>query len=48
MGLFFTDEKYVTVQQRIEQGYFRYERAEEKQAHDIREHFIENNEDEKF
>lgn len=44
----FTDEKYVTINKRIEQGYLRYERAEELFAYEIRERFIENNEDEKF
>lgn len=44
----FTDEKYITVQELIDQGYIKYERAEEKKAHYIREHFILNNEDEKY
>lgn len=44
----FKDEKYITVEQRINQGYLRYERAEESFAYDLRERFIENNEDEKF
>ena len=42
------DEKYVTVDERIKQGYKRYISSEEKQAYYIREHFIENNEDEDF
>jgi len=41
-------ELYITVAERIEQGYTRYERAEEQHAHYIREHYILNNEDEDF
>ncbi len=33
----FTDEKYITVEQRINQGYIRYERSSESQAYDMRE-----------
>lgn len=40
-------ELYVTVSERIQQGYSRYERANEKRALYEHEHFIVNNEDEK-
>lgn len=42
-----TDEWFVTVDERIQQGYERYERAEEKIAKDWHERYIVNNEDEK-
>ena len=42
----FDDEKYITIKQREEQGYSRYERREEKWASYIHEHYIENSEDE--
>lgn len=35
-------ERYVTVQERIKQGYQRYERAEEAFAQSFREKFLEN------
>lgn len=38
----FNDEKYITIEQRIQQGYLRYERTEESFAHYIRERYIEN------
>ena len=40
----FTDEKYITVDTRIKQGYLRYERKEESFAYWIKENFIDNDE----
>lgn len=37
-----SSDKYVTVQQRINEGYFRYERREESFAYHLKEKFIDN------
>lgn len=42
----FTDERYVTISERISQGYKKYDNINDNIAYDLHERFILNNEDE--